>query len=428
METNYLVKGGFCDKLDDGDIADPDVTGWGVRLSSRIIRHAYLITANIYQVVTSFIISIVMNMAAILIAYAKNSLPRKRYNCVDDIAHRRDQGASDDERARGKRVQAFEQFMLTMSDQQLITGMALILTTTFILAGVRGLNGNFSVYSFQVATRLGYFSCIIHLCSLSILRNYFDKDRRLMNLRAVLMVIFLILLITCMIISDSVTFRFNRHVSVTCAMQHFKFIDRHRPSYVSFSDEVIIVFNLMVLVYILVAGYIWRLLEIYHRPARRQYNYWRLFFLRRIFGSAAENSYSAAVAAQISSLDDFLHRYAGSRPPFQLRQWLVMWSIWTTNIESSFLWEIVWLLFYFVFGIANLLKFFVDASVHIGRVEPNFGQLVPLFLLLLPLLTAYEAYSCKIFPRQIFFHCALWHMLLSETLYSDCPRFDHVTN
>ncbi|KAK1722167.1 hypothetical protein BDP67DRAFT_389939 [Colletotrichum lupini] len=341
METDYLVKGGYCNGTLEEDVPDPDVTGWGI--------------------VSSFCFSIVMNMIAIMVAYAANALPEERYKSIDGIAYRRVSQAE-----RQRRIKAFESFMLSLSDQQLVTGMALMLATILIFSGIHDLDDSFSVYSFQIATRLGYFSCITHLCSLSVLWEYFDRHNWLRIFRTILMVAFLVMMIGCMIISDSVTFRFNRHVSVKCAREHFKLIDRERPNYVFFSDEFIIIFNLSVLTYILISGYVQRFLQLYCMPARDEQDFWQCRSLRALFGSDTEDRFK--------SLDK---------------------NKTLADIRSSFLWEIVWLFFYFTFGTANLLRFFDDATLNIGAIKPNFGQLVPLFLLALPLITATEAYTSR---------------------------------
>ncbi|KAK1502168.1 hypothetical protein CTAM01_05606 [Colletotrichum tamarilloi] len=112
METDYLVKGGYCERMMEENVPDPDVTGWGI--------------------VSSFCFSIVMNMIAIIVAYATKALPEKRYNSIDDIIHSRGSSSAD----RKQRIKAFESFMLSLSDQQLVTGMALMLATICIFAGV----------------------------------------------------------------------------------------------------------------------------------------------------------------------------------------------------------------------------------------------------------------------------------------------------
>ncbi|KAK1657123.1 hypothetical protein BDP55DRAFT_39338 [Colletotrichum godetiae] len=192
MGMDYLVERGDCERMPDEDVPDPDIAGWGI--------------------VSSFCFSIIMNMIAIIVAYATNALHQTRYNPIDDIRRRKVPSTSG-QKDQEQRIRAFQAFMLSMSDQQLITGMALMLATTLIFDGVHGLDESLSTYSFQIATRLGYFSCITHLCSLSVLWEYFDQHKRMTIFRTIMMVVFLAMTIRCMIISDSVTFRFNRHIS-----------------------------------------------------------------------------------------------------------------------------------------------------------------------------------------------------------------------
>lgn len=250
-----------------------------------------------------------------------------------------------------------------MSDQQLFTGMALMAATMFMIGGLHGLNETLSVYSFRVVTSLAYFSCIIHLCSLTVVRDHFDEHRRLGYFRAGLIVLFLGLLIVCMVISESVTFRFNSNVSVKCALQHFRLVDPRRPNYVNVSDEIIITFNLAVLICIILIGYYRRLRELFDKDSR----------------------YIVTGGTPSSLLDAF---------------------------QASFLSEAVWMLFYFAFGLANLFKFLIDENANSLNIKPSFGQLVPIFLLAQPFLAAFAALSGELVQTL----AAITRPILSQTL------------
>lgn len=235
-------------------------------------------------------------------------------------------------------------FVLGMSDQQLFTSMALMVATMFMIGGLHDLDETLSVYSFQVVTSLAYFSCIIHLCSLTVVRNHFDEHTRLGYFRAGLIVLFLGLLIVCMVISESVTFRFNSNVSVKCALQHFRLVDPQRPNYVNISDEIIIIFNLAVLIYIILIRYYRRLIELFDKDSR--------------------------------------YIVTNRTPSFLL-----------DAFQASFLSEVVWMLFYFAFRLANLFKLLVDENANSLNIRPSFGQLVPIFLLAHPFLASFAALS-----------------------------------
>ncbi|KAK2048341.1 hypothetical protein LZ31DRAFT_550376 [Colletotrichum somersetense] len=390
--TNYLANT-TCKPLQD--IADPDVTGLGV--------------------VTSFIISITFNFSAIIMAYFFRWLPESRYSPIDDaFVHRirsffpssispsrilpeweRKEQTRHREFMKRKRIRAFESFMVAMSDQQLITGVALIITTTFMSFDTH-LSTSFSVYSFQVATRLGYFSCIVHLCTMSLLREHFDTGKRLRDFRVMLVAIILVLLVICMVISDSVTFRFNRHISVQCAKSNFRFIDPERPGYVWFSDEMIVIFNLVVLILVILLGYSRRFLEIYYKNARTDYHYWPRKSLRVLFGRDGEVAYSKASPGVNSLLENLQNSSRRRRGRTSCSDyWVLLLDIWVESISTSLLWDIIWLSFYLTFGMGNFWSFYMDAGLKLS-MTPNFGQVVPLILVCLPFLSAWEAFTATI--------------------------------
>ncbi|TQN68834.1 hypothetical protein CSHISOI_06633, partial [Colletotrichum shisoi] len=143
-------------------------------------------------VVASFMVSFGLTYMAIIVAYIFRLFPESRYNSIDLAVSRnlsplrsnsfplrlpqwhstRDSRTAKETRI--KRVRAFESFILAMSDQQLITGVALLIVTTYMTFSELG--ESFSVYPFQVATRLGYCSCIVHLCTICLLREHFDAN------------------------------------------------------------------------------------------------------------------------------------------------------------------------------------------------------------------------------------------------------------
>lgn len=421
QQTDYLVEKGVCKALDD--IADPDVTGLGV--CHKILDLKPRFYSDAHQVVFSFLISITFIFLAIILAYLCRWLPNARYSAIDDAfiskihsflpwsnsscSNPCPQGHQSQQRERA-RTRAFQSFMLAMSDQQLITGVALTITTTF-MTFTDHLSETFSVYSLQIATRLGYLSCIVHLCLVSLLREHFDTNKGSRNFRVILVAIFLILLILCMVVSESVTLRFNRRISVKCARQNFRFVDPKRPRYVLFSDEVVVVFNLAVLIFVIVLGYLRRFVELYHKDARAQSHYWSRWSLHRIFGDRARDAYDTRRPGVKSLLDKLRKNHPPSEPQqarerlvkdrggsrdwkLNLEHELLVLRIWVESVSNSFLWDMIWLSFYFVFGMGSFWNFDIDAGLE-HSMEPNFGQVVPLILVCLPFLSAWEVYSGK---------------------------------
>lgn len=362
-----------------------------------------MLTSYSRQVVISFLVSITFSLSAIAAAYFCRWLPEDRFGPIDKAFSKRIRSfipyssSSDSEQIEGspksqRKIRAFKSFILAMSDQQLITGVALVITTT-LMTFREDLSSDFSVYSFQIATRLGYFSCIVHFCSISMLREHFDRSKGMRNFRLVIVAGLLVLLIICMAISESVTFRFNRHVSVKCAREHFLFINPERDGYTWFSDEVVVIFNLVVLILVILLGY-WRsFLELCFEGARNDYHYWPRKSLSFVF-KKWEVAYGRASPGMKKSLETLEENPLVARKGFKSKfeYWALLVGIWVESMSASLLWNIIWLFFYFAFGMGNFWNFYVDAGVR-PPIDASFGQVVPLILVCLPFLSAWEAFS-----------------------------------
>ncbi|KAM0295042.1 hypothetical protein ACHAPM_011103 [Fusarium culmorum] len=161
-------------------------------------------------------------------------------------------------------------------------------------------------------------------------------------------------------------------------------VDPQRPGYTVFSDEAIIFFNLLVLIAIIVLEYLRRVRGLLNPDSRDSDNI-TTPMNEPTNDSAIELTTNSATEAITNPIDTgtMEHRF-----------WL---HLGLENFESSFLLELIWMLFYFTFGLANLCKFLVDQQADIGAIEPSFGQLVPIFLLAHPFISASEA-----FPRPSF--------------------------
>jgi hypothetical protein len=70
-----------------------------------------------------------------------------------------------------------------MSDQHLVTGMAMLIALYAILLGAGDLRAKKSVYVVSVAVSLAAFSTITHTLSFCILRYHFKKEKRAAKLR-----------------------------------------------------------------------------------------------------------------------------------------------------------------------------------------------------------------------------------------------------
>ena len=82
-----------------------------------------------------------------------------------------------------KWAEALEKAVLTFSDQQVITGIAIL------ISGYSQLRGGLAVYYWQLVVDLAWFSSVTHLTTLTCLRYYFQERQGLAILRVICMVV-----------------------------------------------------------------------------------------------------------------------------------------------------------------------------------------------------------------------------------------------
>lgn len=86
-----------------------------------------------------------------------------------------------------------ERVVLTLSDQQLIAGLA-ILTAGFLK------HCSISVYHFSLVGDLAWFSCNVHMTTLNLLNSYFRAHPTLRNSRVFLMTVMLIMMLAAIVL------------------------------------------------------------------------------------------------------------------------------------------------------------------------------------------------------------------------------------
>ncbi|CAF3505864.1 unnamed protein product [Fusarium graminearum] len=349
MYASYLVDQKVCKALKD--VVDSDVAGWGV--------------------ITAFTAAIFLNLCAIVTAYLLFALPTTRYQPVDrlfleiigiHIPH--DQSTSDHHTNTQKHEGTASAPPTPDSPEESTVSRPISESTHRVTTGRKWSSASKAL--------------------ILVIPDGVSEKQTLRYFRASVMLLFLLLLISCMVISQSVTFRFNSNVSVKCALQNLHMVDPQRPGYTVFSDEAIIFFNLLVLIAIIVLEYLRRVRGLLNPDSRDSDNI-TTPMKEPTNDSAIELTTNSATEAITNPIDTgtMEHRF-----------WL---HLGLENFESSFLLELIWMLFYFTFGLANLCKFLVDQQADIGAIEPSFGQLVPIFLLAHPFISASEA-----FPRPSF--------------------------
>lgn len=300
-----------------------------------------------------------------------------------------------------------ERFVLALSDQQLATGLAII------FAGLAR-RCSMSIYHFNIVSSLAWFSSTTHLATLGILRDYFAENTSVRNWRIAGMVALLSLLLYAQLIVFS---RKDISLPLQCVLG--------APSlYVDYSNMVVLITTLG----FLITMYTTRIMRLFVDDPDWSISQWIVRALVGILpGRRRQLSQTRLFEEALSSLN-IIERGKIIRAERELRRVRQHQEFLQTNrnnrfgsyshalvfiIEESslaFLSQISTLLFDFIYGVDQAISFRRSLPAQGLSGDQNtmgFGQLVPLFLLVLPCFTVFELYFGK--------NCAICEMRGSLT-------------
>lgn len=354
------------------------------------------------QVLISFFVSIVLVIVAISWAYRTDRLPCECYNEFDNLVLGRKARSRD-----GEAVQTFRGFMLVMSDQQLLSGLALVIIINITRSGVADLDTQITGYAYSNAVILAFFSCAIHLATLGSLRGYLMERGALKHVRVVLMLSVFFLLLQALV---DAWWMLHPTLPLRCALQESRDIGYYLVTgpHLNPHDVLLDIGNVTgfaILIGILANGYLRRILALYSPNLQEPFNTraWqiRLASSARLLPTSIEQEQIAHAKTRLSERWSPSSLNLKSFPGF-------CFMVIIPAFNQSFMFEIVWMLFYFLFGFSQL--FVTLLHLHFGEdnyrisslvsTEPDFGQLLPLLLLGLPLLAIFEGISGK-FANQV---------------------------
>ena len=311
--------------------------------------------------------------------------------------------SADDEisrNARERRSKGLGKFILALSDQQLVTGLA-VLIAGFVSPC------SMSMYHFNIIAALGWLSSTTHLSTLAVLRIYFIEHPRLRNWRVAAMLFVLVLLIIAQFITGASTL--DNSLPVRCA-----FADG-ASSPANFLDPL----TLTVIIIFLIATYSERIVRLYildpewsiqasfvdavvmalekkPRLSKRQYHNGQQLVKIIIETSHKTKAEQGVLWRRLNERRRYRRHYYSLRSKRsgtvrRLRLILIM----MTEINHSFLGDLLTLEFGVAFGITQVIITRIaqpSAGIVGSQNDINFGQLVPLLLMLLPFLAAGEVY------------------------------------
>jgi hypothetical protein len=270
------------------------------------------------------------------------------------------------------RCYALERFVLYLSDQQIVTGLAI-----FIIAYHRYCD--MSSYHFIIVVAMGWFSTTTHLSTLTVLQNYFKGLPALKFIRLVGMIVTFGMLFVGMLVLYA---KFPFGAPVRCRFSRLS-LSGNRP---------LNLFCAVLLLTFLTLTFLSKSLRFCFRKDGRSLTLRGLVFRCR-------RRYKTSIISRKDHYAERLRKVSHLKVSPRFRYVLGCFEVFNfVYIEflDSFLWQIVWLFFGNLYGVRQLVwaRKYVRDHVRIEGDENqlNFGQLLALFLLVLPLLAAVEAY------------------------------------
>ena len=197
-------------------------------------------------------------------------------------------------KARSKPTKVWEPTLraavLMFSDQQLVTGLALL------ISGYVQLRCGISSYHWQTLTYLAWFSSLTHLTTLTVLRQYFRDNPAPRLWRAVLMLVMVTMLGVALLPSgDGLWFRSDNDYDNTAQLSALCFFRRlvARPPEERFELETYTTASMLISVLVLFSGYLTRLFKL-SRKATAFTKVWIRTKPGRILKSALRSSIQRA--------------------------------------------------------------------------------------------------------------------------------------
>ena len=376
---------------------------------------------KLVQVLVSFVLSALLTVGAVVCAYLSDSMPEKYLSKTDEAFIKEFQRIKKNlpfrllpaklrppptERqgklSREKRVEAFDRFILSLSDQQLATGLAIL------IAAIAN-QCTLSPPEFRIAFSLAWFSTTTHLATLDSLRHYFTKHKTLRNVRVFGMLTFMVLFLYCFIVVLVMENSPDNIVPVQCHVQ---------GSVRTYKDEEITL-----------STYFWPwamtaliIIFAYKSKLLRTYSYGSNDFIglgrysKNVLSLWSRWRYPKEMQLPIMEPDQWNYvRKEAAEELFAGRRQRLLMDLVLKSKDPAFITELAnawkyaeyryWhsmlplvppMTFMLVFGLAQMILFrweLGDYKAIEVDTSMGFGQIIPLILLALPFLAAAEIYQ-----------------------------------
>ena len=291
---------------------------------------------------------------------------------------------------RRQREEVVKRFILTLSDQQLATGLAIL------IAAVAN-QCTLTVWEFQLAFSLAWFSSTTHLATLDCLREYFLDHGTVRNWRVLGMVTLLILLMYSLIMS---TASVDNTIPLQCTFYFFGEKGLYQTAPLDIFDILSVALTLVLLTW----QYLVRIKWSYKNNDNKA-----TYFERTIF-KLRTRRHRQALKPSNQQLKYIIQEAVNERISYRRRRhleqirnsrglrrhWLIAYRA-SNTYSQSFLSLGPMLTFMIAFGFTQLYlnRWHSNTPLEIDT-SMGIGQITPLFLLVLPVLVAAESYYGKL--------------------------------
>ncbi|KAE9379656.1 hypothetical protein N431DRAFT_526962 [Stipitochalara longipes BDJ] len=295
------------------------------------------------------------------------------------------------------KIELLQRFILALSDQQLITGFAIL------VAGILK-SCTITWWEFQVVVSLAWFSSTTHLSTLVVLWGYLQDHPTVRNWRVGGMLVILGLLFFGVLTKVALLEEYQITGQMECVFMSMSAGLRDDPGYTvpivlvflffAYANQLVKLFseNRQNTTFKVLDGYITReCIRLFTGTSRKA---WRDKY-SKVIELQAKNRLSINRRKWKTQMEKRTLRQQ-KRYKAQVMCLSAMSLLATASnlYLESFVWQIVWLIFGLSYGIAQLVNVRWQNSPPlapgVGRMD--FGQIVPLLLLVLPVLAAGEAY------------------------------------
>jgi hypothetical protein len=269
-------------------------------------------------------------------------------------------------------TRVLQKVILHFSDSHIVTGLA-ILTAGFIQSC------RLSIYHFHIVIYLGWMASSTHLTTLTMLRSYLRRHRPVLKWRVVAMMAMFVMLFAALALANSKlwvsldveeTLYFDSPVSCGWRTEYMR---TWKPD---------AVFSLC----LITAGYVARLCKLFNSTSEF-FRQW----LRDRPSSWLKRNFDIAERHATSSSKVIVRLYWTSLATLILGIYVEARGLY--DLYESLLSELIWLTFSLLWGFSKVFTWRMDAPIREYEDSWGFGQLVPLFLLLLPVVAVPELYA-----------------------------------